>query len=167
VPKVVTNAVNGLPVVRFDGTADFVAFPRQEAIRTVFWVLREDATAPVAVRSLLGDPFARDFHGSNGAPGQIWSGSCCELFRNVVDGQTWLNGQPVDGRVVTRPRALSVVSLVTTGPVRAQWFGAALSSSGWFGDLAELVVYDAALSDDDRRAVENYLAARYALPLIR
>jgi hypothetical protein len=73
----------------------------------------------------------------------------------------------VDGRVVTRPRALSVVSLVTTGPVRAQWFGAALSSSGWFGDLAELVVYDAALSDDDRRAVENYLAARYALPLIR
>jgi hypothetical protein len=56
---------------------------------------------------------------------------------------------------------------VTTGPVRAQWFGAALSSSGWFGDLGELVVYDAALSDDDRRAVENYLAARYALPLIR
>jgi hypothetical protein len=52
---------------------------------------------------------------------------------------------------------------VSTGPVNASNFGASLGQAGWWGDLAELVVYDRALTAEERRAVEDYLNARYGL----
>jgi hypothetical protein len=56
-----------------------------------------------------------------------------------------------------------VVSLVTTANVAANRFGAAMSATPWWGDLAELIVYDRALTEDEVRAVEDYLNARYQL----
>ena len=58
---------------------------------------------------------------------------------------------------------MSVISLVTTGPVTASNFAYNGGNQFWWGDLAELIVYDTALSDADRRRVEDYLNARYHL----
>ena len=55
-----------------------------------------------------------------------------------------------------------MVSLVTTGNVSAQKFGEAYGSSPWLGDLAELIVYDRALTPVERKEVEDYLAQKYA-----
>ncbi len=81
----------------------------------------------------------------------------------VTGGQTRVNGLPVDGLKTPRPRTMAVVSLVTTGPVPADKFGPSYGSSPWAGDLAELIVYDQALSALEVREVEDYLLAKYAI----
>ena len=53
--------------------------------------------------------------------------------------------------------------MVTTGNVSAQKFGDANSSEPWLGDLAELIVYDRALTETERKQVEDYLNAKYRL----
>ncbi len=60
---------------------------------------------------------------------------------------------------------MSVISLVTTGGVSADRFGTAPGGgyAPWWGDLAELIVYDGALSDAQRIAVEDYLNLRYRI----
>ena len=112
-----------------------------------------------ANRSLLGDDaVAYAWRGGYGSPGTIWDGSASAPVR---EGQTWVNGRMVDPASERRPQALSVVSIVTTGGMPAQKFGAAYSSSPWLGDLAELLVYDRPLTPGERQAVEDYLVRTY------
>jgi hypothetical protein len=79
-----------------------------------------------------------------------------------VNGDTWLDGVLINGTVTNRPRTLSVLSVVTTGPVTADRFG---SGNGlgryWWGDLAELVIYDRPLDATERKKVEDYLRIKY------
>src|SRR6185503_16461140 len=106
---------------------------------------------------MLHDCCTGDFHG--GYPRTMWYTGASA---NVRNGQTWVNGVPVDGTVTNRPRTMSVVSLVTTGPVSADRFGSGNTvNRGWFGDLAELVIYDRELSMTERKAVEDYLSNKY------
>ena len=157
----VPNVVNGLPALRFDGVDDTVELTsRVSTIRTVFWVVRESPGAGDGVRSLLGDSPYNYFQGGSGDPGPIWA---TNVNGNVGSGQTWLNGAPVDGKQALRPREMSVVSLVTTANVAANRFGAARNATPWWGDLAELIIYDRALTEDEVTAVEDYLNARYQL----
>ena len=79
------------------------------------------------------------------------------------DGLTSVNGVAVPGTTTPRPTSLSVVSVVTTGNVPAQKFGEANSSQPWLGDLAELIVYDRALTAAERKGVEDYLLAKYGI----
>ena len=157
----VPNVVNGLPALRFDGVDDTVVFTDVlTTIRTVFWVVRESPTAGQGARSLLGHPPANYFQGGSGDPGTVWASN---VNANVGNGQTWLNGVPVNGKQTGRPREMSVVSLVTTANVTASRFGEAPAVTPWHGDLAELIVYDRALSEDEVRVIEDYLNARYQL----
>jgi len=126
-------------------------------IRTVFWVIREDATAPDEYRFLLHDCCTGDFHG--GYPRAIWytgaSGS-------ILSGKTWLDGVEINGTVTNRPRTLSVLSVVTTGPVSADRFGSGNTANrGWLGDLTELLIYDRPLDLTERKNVEDYLRIKY------
>jgi hypothetical protein len=161
--------VNGLPAMRFDGGADAVSFTTGlSAVRTVLWVLRESETAGIVSRSLLGHG-SWTFYGGVGTaagattpevPGALWGSNASGY---VTGGQTRVNGVPVDGLKTPRPRSMAVVSLVTTGAVSADKFGASSGSSPWSGDLAELIVYDRALSAAEVTQVEDYLNARYRL----
>jgi hypothetical protein len=165
IPSLVPNVANGLPVLRFDGTNDVLNFTtRLTGIRTVFWVISESSSASVASwRPLLGDATVFDFLGGFGAPGKIWDPTFAHA--NVRTGQTYLNGQPVSGTTTDRPRTLSLISLVTAGPVTAGNFAIDrnIAGRGWWGDLVELIVYDRALSDAERKVVESYLNGRYNL----
>ena len=140
-PRLVQDAVNGLPAMRFDGQDDVVQLTtRLVNVQTVFWVVKEDPAASSGRRPLLGDGGTRDFYAGSGDPGTLWYGACCENYQYVVNGQTWLNGLPVDGTDTTRPEVMSVISLVTTGPTRADRFGGGWAQQWWWGDLAELVI---------------------------
>jgi hypothetical protein len=182
VPLLIPNAVNGLPVVRFDGANDSITFTTrlENAVRTVFWVVAESPDAGFGERGLLGDSYRRHFRGGEGDPGAIWSGGA-ESF--VKDGQTWVNGLPVNAvggapgesdpvDVARRPREMSVISWVTSGQGgHGLYFGRSKTQVGWgtsadvfwHGDLAELIIYDRALTEDEVRQVEDYLNARYRL----
>jgi hypothetical protein len=60
---------------------------------------------------------------------------------------------------------MAIISMVTTpnGTVSADNFGFPRDISPWWGDLAELVIYDVALGDTERRMVEDYLNNRYRI----
>jgi hypothetical protein len=157
----VANAAGSRPALRFDGTNDFMDFTtRLTTIRTVFWVVKETATTN-GYRLLLGDPTLFHFH--SGANRQIWDSNA---HTNIHNGVTRLNGPAVNGTTTNRPTSPGVISVVTNGPVTAANFSADRTNGRhWQGDLAELIVYDVALSPTDRRAVEEYLAARYGITL--
>ena len=158
------NVANGLPVMRFDG-GDTVRFTtRLTTIRTVFWVV---STAEVAGGSNCEpQPAGGRLRAYRMARGLRGAGD--DLGRRtrrpaVRDGLTSVNGVAVPGTTTPRPTSLSVVSVVTTGNVSAQKFGEANSSQPWLGDLAELIVYDRALTETERKQVEDYLNAKYRL----
>jgi hypothetical protein len=158
-PTWVANGVNGRPTLHFDG-GDVMQFAtRLTNVRTVFWVIREDGGVSNEYRFLLHDSSTTDFHG--GYPRYIWYTNASP---SILNGQTWLNAAPINGTTTERPRTMSVLSVVTTGPVNADRFG---SGNGpgryWVGDLAELIIYDRPLSGIDQKAVEDYLALKYAL----
>jgi hypothetical protein len=174
VPVLVANAVNGLPAMRFDGAADTVLFTRRlTTVGTVFWVVKESSVAGTLARSLLGDGSYGTFAGGTGqaatqttpeVAGALWYAGYASA--DVVNGRTQVNGLPVDGKTTPRPRQMSVVSWVSARDqtlLYADRFGAALYTSPWQGDLAELIVYDRTLSAAEVKQIEDYLNGRYRL----
>jgi len=159
-PQLVAGAVNGLPALRFDGTSDWLPFTtRLTNVRTVFWVVRRDASA-TGSRMVLGD--TSSYHFSSDSTTKIWSSAY--TLQAVKDGETRLNGVAVDGLVTDRPTSMSLLSVVTTGDAFAANFGRDRSlASYWWGDLAELLIFDRALGETERLAIEGYLADKYAL----
>src|SRR5262249_53014514 len=86
-PSFLPDAQAGRPVVRLDGADDVLPFKsRLTTIRTVFWVIREDALALDGYRFLLGDADGYDFH--SGPAHQLWS-----VYTNpaITSGETRIN----------------------------------------------------------------------------
>jgi hypothetical protein len=164
-PALVPESVHGMPAVRFDGKDDTVLFTTPvNAVRTVFWVVRdgsfEKGARPLLGRDPVPDAPPTDFSGGLSA---LWDAELTSPA--ILAGETFLGGTPVDGLSTPRPRLMSVLSLVTTGDVSAENFShdRGLSGRYWEGELAELIVYERALTEAERAAVEQYLSVRYDL----
>ena len=175
-PGVVTNAQNGLSLMRFTGDGQKYEWTELTDIRTVFWVLKENASAQHAngsteFRYLLNDSVQRQINGSNVNPhfhnertnDYFWHTGLTD--NKITGGTTRLNGTTVNGAATNIPTSLAVVSLKTTGNVIASSFGydRGNTSRQWLGDLAELIICDTALSDSDIQKVEGYLAHKWGL----
>ena len=147
---------NDKPVVRINGSN--LRFTRISNIRSVFWVLKENSTTD---RFLLGDTDSYAFH--RGGSGRLWSSN--DASSNVRNGTTKLMGTVVDGTTTTLPTGtFQLVSLVTAGNVQANNVTKDRSNrDGWNGDIAEILIYDTALTANQEAIVGSYLAAKYAL----
>ncbi len=164
-PKYVAAAVNSQPVVRFnsstENTGDYFKFNRISTIRTVFWVLKD--TGP-GDRFLLGDDTTYDFHrGGDSNIGKIWDSRYASS--SVTSGTTKLMGNAVSGATTTLPSgSFQLLSVVTSGNVQANQICQDRTYHGsWQGDIAEILIYDRALTSTEENAVGAYLAAKYAL----
>jgi len=159
-PDRIENTINGLPVVSFDGEDDFMEFPAVNDIRTVLWVVREnqDADPNWPRRSLLGHSSQLNFLRGDGR--RIW-----DSFGNsaVVNGATRLNFQGVNGSTTALPSGFNLISLVTTASVSATHLTMDLNIFGrtWWGEIAEIVIYNQPLSPAEVSLVEEYLADKY------
>jgi hypothetical protein len=156
-----TNALNGKPVVRFksNGNASF-NFNRVSNIRTVFWVLKN--TKP-DFRFMLGDSDYADFDPGDAPSFPLWRVSTPDVIRK---GTTKLMGNVVDGTTTALPSSsYSLLSLVTTGDVRANQLSLDRNNAGrsWAGDMAEVLIYDRALTTGEEAFVGSYLASKYGL----
>lgn len=162
-PTLVTGAMNGLPVLRFDGADDgLVLQNRITTARTVFMALK-DASSPVdgAERSFIGDTIVlADFR-----PGQTtwWR----TQNPPVGNGATRINGLLLSGFTTPRTKQPAVLSVVTTANASLGAIGrqimAGAGGGPYLGDIAEVLAYDRALDAGERREVENYLMSRYAI----
>ena len=164
-PKYVAAAVNSLPVVRFNSSAmntgDYFKFTRISTIRTVFWVLKD--TGP-GDQFLLGDDVSYDFHrGIDTNNGKIWDSRY--VASGITSGATKLMGNTVTGSTTTLPTGnFQLLSLVSSANVQASQICQDRTYHGsWQGDIAEILIYNRALTSTEENAVGGYLAAKYAL----
>ena len=153
-----TNALNGKPVVRFNpnGNAYFNFTSRISDIRTVFWVFKKPNTGFVF---FLGDSASADFD-----PGDpfIWRTSTPDA---IEFGTTKLMGNVVNGNTTSLTSNYSLLSLRTTGNVRADRLSYDRGNAGrsWTGDMAEVLIYNRALTTEEEVQVGSYLASKYGL----
>ena len=159
-PSVVTNAQNGLSVMHYTGNGQYHDFSAITDIRTVFWVVSQDASANGSgFRFLLCGASASHFHNDNN--GKFWGNSA---DNNIKSGATRMNGTSLSGHT-NYPNNLSIITLKTTGNVSADRFGQDRGFSGrqWIGKLGELLIYNSALSDSEIARIEGYLAHKWGL----
>jgi hypothetical protein len=184
-PVLVPNALNGLPVVRFDGANDFMDVADSDNLSITgdictFYVIK--LTDFATFRSVWGKTVA-----NQPAPNDLYilpSSGLPRFFRgNGVSGAqsaTGLRAYPANNFVVAGVQAAgSAVThyltgrgngsgTITTTPVdgnRSLRIGSRDDGvTRMKGDLAELVIYDRALSGDELRGVMRYLGEKYAIP---
>jgi hypothetical protein len=162
-PAVVSDAQNGLSVMRYSANGQFHHFNKMTDVRTVFWVLKRTGT-DTEQRFLLGDhtrsPDTYHFHTN----GQTMYHSS-HAHANVRNGTTRLNGTVINGTSTSFPSSMSVISLKTSGNVTASSFSRdrTYSQRVWKGDLGELLIYNAALSDAEISSIEGYLAHKWGV----
>ncbi len=167
-PALAQDAASGQPLLRFNGSNIAYVFQRLTNIRTAFWVVSKDP-ASFGQRSekfVLGDPAGNDFHAG-------WTDDTIfntdvnpgHLSKFLKDGKTWLNGRAMDATKTPFPKQLSLISIISAGPVSAGQLARDRNRSGrsWQGDIGEILLYNVELSDAGRLAVEKYLTAKYQI----
>ena len=166
-PTYQTGVLNGRAVVRFpsDGYSWFTLSARRTDIRTVFWVARESSTW---MHFVLGDTAAgATYHFHRGSsPYPLWNRTYASS--SVLNGTTRLNGVVVDGTSSTLGTGWNLFDVVTTGAVAAGTIsmdrGNTIAGGGrsWAGDMAEILIYNAALSATQVQQVEAYLYSKWS-----
>ncbi|HXH18851.1 MAG TPA: PKD domain-containing protein [Chitinophagales bacterium] len=166
----------GAPVLKFDGLDDYVQFNMINTIRTVFWVVKEDANATPFYRHLLGSTSAQpDFH--RGCCDDGYPGTRKYIYDNeyatsaVITSTTRVNGNVVNALQTDVPANYAIISTQTQSNSKGDCFScdrpAQLTSDQryWDGDLAELIIFCEPLSDSLVNLVETYLHDKYAPPV--
>lgn len=175
-----TSIVNSLPVVRFDGSDDYIERGTEDSwpqYLSFFWVVNRSNTTdayPLAVIGSVNIFLVSFYSGSttieslgydtgNSATGAdtntMSTGSfhVVSMMRRNGSCETYVDGVS-GGSTATSGTAQSGNSRLTLG-----------SYAGIFGflpgDVAELVVYWADIGTTDRQRVEDYLGSKYAITI--
>jgi hypothetical protein len=183
-PKLVTGALNGKPVVRFDGDDDYLDVATSLGLEIVgdissYFVVKFDDFAnfrAVWGKTLVNIPAATDYYVTPTGVPRLYRGSGIVSDIGAVDAtivaraETYiLLGFQVAGTTVTHYLNGQAVG---TGEIRATLVDGATplkigSRDDLFtkmkGDIAELVIFDSALSDTERGSVVNYLQTKYGI----
>jgi hypothetical protein len=171
-PTTGSRTLNGLNVLDFDGTSDYLAqssaFSASLSSWTVFAVMQADSTASImyVVDGLSGGSRSAVGHGSS-TQYRLYQGTTVleggtadaseHILRGVFDTTDTLH---VDG--------VSVISGNSgTGSLTGVVAGAQFNEAGafWNGTIAELIVVDGTLTADEISRVENYLANKWGITL--
>ena len=179
-PTLVTNELNGNNVVRFDGADDWINVNNftNNTYTSIFTVGKFGVSGNQMFIEHGPDTNTTDgfyFNGSNNAAwafrrdGAIhyanattnWMGADYALAGLVYDGsgEHRLNGDVQSNGTISG-------SARNNSSITDDLFIGARNGSGTFyseGDIAEILVYDRALSDGERKEVECYLSNKYAL----
>ena len=161
-PRYVQNGLNGNPTIRFDGTSDSLQFSELSDIRTII-IVNKWTAADAPYQTIIGDSTSYNF---------IGSGDSVSLFDTnysaaaIQSGAAWLNGVSTNPMSLTKNTAtFKILSLVTTSGVTANNIASDRNETdrSFYGDIAEILIYNQPLSTSDRQAVEAYLNAKYNL----
>ena len=191
-PRLVEGALNGRPVVRFDGKDDRLAFKLQVNGLEQLTILM------VAANTAAQDPGWAAHH--HLALGWTYTGGWgiygLSPFQDAVAAR-FATATPFAAAVYTRPRSIgsafsisacckngtrqalfvngervyacivatpTILNTSDQGSIGGGIFGAPPAAGCYQGDIAEILVYTTALSDAERQAVERYLRERWLRP---
>jgi hypothetical protein len=187
-PVLTNNAVNGHPALRFDGTDDFLEVADSPGLSiagdiTSFFVLRfaDFATfRAVWAKTSANFPAPTDMYAlPNNGRLRLYRGNGTDTGIQFVDsarpfsaGSFLLAGFDQAGTAVTHylnglingTGSITVPLADADGTLRIGTRADLVTKMK--GELAELILFDRALSLAERRAVERYLAEKYGLPML-
>ena len=182
-PKLVLNALNGLPVIDFGPAGSGKGFVWTDAamqIQTVFWVLGSQEGGGLLLGSKDNNPLSFDRGGNvilgGGDPGIYTEPHTINdpILGSPMTGQAWINGQAVDMLYSGLSGGYDLVSYRTSAgsPRSASGFAMRNTISAYpkrsGGQiLAEVIIYDRLLTDEEVRDTEAYLYKKWfgkALP---
>ncbi len=184
-PKLVANGVNSKPVLRFDGTDDYLEIPDSESLSitgdlTTFFVVKFTDFAnyrAVWAKTLVNYPAPVDYYtlpntgvprvfrgnGSNAAGDSGFSDATTSLRANsfittgfgISDTRVthYLAAQSIGGGNITANIGDADTPLIIGS--RADLF------TKMKGDIAEIVIYNRALTEAERVSVTDYLGRKY------
>ena len=168
-PMYVANAGTdtGLPALYFPknggaGSSGALRFTRDSNIRTVFSVFKGNSF-------LLTDTDAFHFHrpGDDNPADPLWDGPSQHNWTsaNILNGSTYVNGTSVNGASHAMPTNLhggfNLVEVITTGNVQADSFNKDRIYHSGNQYQAEVILYNRALTEQERLSVENYLINKW------
>ncbi|APD07408.1 hypothetical protein UJ101_01901 [Flavobacteriaceae bacterium UJ101] len=130
--------------------------------KTFFWVINETPGIGNQIRNLLGDDTAIDFHAGATNNKKILRSQAVVKF-----DLTKMNGAVIDATTTDRPTTPSVIGfrVKDTESVAFSNFSKdrGFTSRLWKGDLAELIIYNRRLTDEEFQKVEQYLIKKYKI----
>ncbi|WP_437756171.1 LamG-like jellyroll fold domain-containing protein [Sorangium sp. So ce1389] len=172
-PTLISSALNGKPVVRFLGAQSLYLAQQLEPTHFTVFVVGKNRKASESFSMILGP-------GNTSPNNQLrWENGSQALFVGLGNDMPIITSTVgntrvyhalsarYDGSTMTVYRDGNLASshdFTTTGPWVLLQIGAWFSSYYMEGDLAEILVYERALSEGDRGAVNGYLRSKYALP---
>lgn len=175
-PLFKTNIINGKPIVRFDGIDDVLE-------STAILIVPQPLTAFAVSKFIQAGTNDSIFDSNN-------STQRATIYKQNTDKLSFFAGTEVPEAVAeTIPTAFFYLSgifngassklykngiNISSGNVGAQGLGnertstfrvgsANAGTSFYHGDIAEIIIYNSALSDTDRQSVETYLKNKYGL----
>jgi hypothetical protein len=172
-PFFVGGALNGLPVIRFAGAQSMnLSVLAQPTTFSVF-VVGKNANPSESFSMILGpsgNAPNNQLRWENGSQALfVGTGNNFPVVTSTIGNTRTYHALSAkyDGSTLTVYRdgnATSVRSLTTSGPWTLASVGSWYSTYFLRGDLAEIVMYDRALSESERASVNAYLRSKYALP---
>jgi len=194
-PKYIENAINGLPVIQFDGNDDYLDFNGTGLIGTDYtiFVVEQRRSAPANYTFLIGTgntgtsgPGSTFMLGFNPASGQnnffhsLGGGGTYEIIYNIGSyispkpriHTTILNtsvGQSYWLNGGTTPEIATTGSGNKTPLALASLMSIARGNDGviryYQGDIAEIIIFTRALKTEERQSIESYLGKKYAITI--
>ena len=179
-PSLQTNELNGLPVVRFDGTADAFgsSAPGNGANQTVIAVLRASSTSggvrtfrggqlqlvTDTVATVAGVPTA--YSNSVGLIGSATGGSIGTSsfivltfsFADATNTWAWYRNGTLSGSGSAAAASLTGTALQAIGAADAE-----VDQEFWPGDIAEIIGYTRVITAGERSNVHSYLQEKYGI----
>lgn len=149
--------LQGKPVIRFDGSNDFMQFPRIDSIRSFFFVIKHN-TGVQDKASILGISAPPVYF--LGGDGSFLFGSAS---LSMINGSYAVNMTPSAYASMRKPTQYSIISGRTADNVVAEYISNDRNTAGryWNGNIVEIIVYADSLIDSDRLIVESYLNNKY------
>jgi hypothetical protein len=169
-PLYVVNALNGRPVLRFNGTNSFMTTPLQEISgdKSIFIVQRRSSTT--SGKEISSTAASGDFLGNNvglETKGRIGVAHDLTITGNLNNPilKSFIRSGTSETLRVDYQSASGSPPDVANGT-----YTISSSASPFAGDIAEVLIYNRALGDQERSLVENYLrnkwsASKYAVPV--
>lgn len=180
-PTLVTDAVNGLSAVSFDGSSDYLSLasglgdltsgvsifavvkPTSTGTATIFTSGNSDPADETSIETLNTQGRFNAYNSTTGSsvttPTSTFTVDKFQLFDAVHDGSS-------DAALAlnTLSAGSGTVQNLTNTSRSLNYVGSDNSlGSFWQGELAELLVYSRVVSDTEKAQIEAYLFARYQL----
>ncbi|MDP2037522.1 MAG: T9SS type A sorting domain-containing protein, partial [Ignavibacteria bacterium] len=177
-PTLVSNSMNGNPVIRFDGTNDYLLSSLTSTLGIQnnpyeVFVVAKSSSSNIQFLFASGGWEQYEYHLNGDQGARFIPVSSTYIDHGTVSNYTDGNAHVFSARASSSGGAVRVDGIdgaTTSNNILSSsavnfWLGARGSdlTNYFYGDMAEVLLYNTNLSTSDRSTVEHYLATRYGI----